>query len=53
MEAQPEYMNQGVSPNFLTMLLARAVVGIGEAGYYPAGTALMSDYFSRSTPSRG
>ena len=34
---------------FLTMLLARAILGIGEAGYYPAGTALMSDYFSRST----
>jgi MFS family permease len=38
--------------NFLTMLIARAVLGIGEAGYYPAGTALMSDYFSRSTRSR-
>ena len=38
--------------NFLSMLLARAVLGIGEAGYYPAGTALMSDYFSRSTRSR-
>src|SRR5215471_2733740 len=38
--------------NFLSMLLARAVLGIGEAGYYPAGTALMSDYFSRSTRAR-
>ncbi len=38
--------------NFLSMLLARAVLGIGEAGYFPAGTALMSDYFSRSTRSR-
>ncbi|HET8851340.1 MAG TPA: MFS transporter, partial [Ktedonobacteraceae bacterium] len=37
---------------FLTMLLARAILGIGEAGYFPAGTALMSDYFSRSTRSR-
>ena len=24
------------------------VLGIGEAGYYPAGTALLSDYFSRT-----
>lgn len=38
--------------NFLTMLIARAVLGIGEAGYFPAGIALMSDYFSRSTRSR-
>ncbi len=38
--------------NFLSMLLARAVLGIGEAGYFPAGTALLSDYFSRSTRSR-
>ncbi len=37
---------------FLTMLLARAVLGIGEAGYYPAGTALLSDYFRRSTRAR-
>src|SRR5215831_18794499 len=37
---------------FLTMLIARAVLGIGEAGYYPAGTALLSDYFSRSTRAR-
>src|SRR5215467_13573810 len=28
------------------------VLGIGEAGYFPAGTALMSDYFSRSKRSR-
>src|SRR5436309_8510643 len=28
------------------------VLGIGEAGYFPAGTALMSDYFSRTKRSR-
>src|SRR5215467_3765043 len=28
------------------------VLGIGEAGYFPAGTALMSDYFSRKKRSR-
>src|SRR5216683_6917841 len=38
--------------NFLTLFLSRMVLGIGEAGYYPAGTALMSDYFSRKKRSR-
>jgi MFS transporter, Spinster family, sphingosine-1-phosphate transporter len=28
------------------------VLGIGEAGYFPAGTALLSDYFSRAKRSR-
>ncbi len=28
------------------------VLGIGEAGYFPAGTALLSDYFERSRRSR-
>jgi MFS transporter, Spinster family, sphingosine-1-phosphate transporter len=34
--------------NFLTLFFSRMVLGIGEAGYYPAGTALLSDYFSRT-----
>jgi MFS family permease len=38
--------------SFLTLFLSRTVLGIGEAGYFPAGTALMSDYFSRSRRSR-
>jgi MFS family permease len=38
--------------SFLTLFLSRMVLGIGEAGYFPAGTALMSDYFSRSRRSR-
>ena len=38
--------------NFLTLFLSRMVLGIGEAGYFPAGTALMSDYFSREKRSR-
>ena len=38
--------------SFLTLFLSRMVLGIGEAGYFPAGTALMSDYFSRSKRSR-
>ncbi len=38
--------------SFLTLFISRMVLGIGEAGYFPAGTALMSDYFSRSKRSR-
>jgi MFS family permease len=38
--------------NFTTLFLTRMVLGIGEAGYFPAGTALMSDYFSRAKRSR-
>src|SRR5256884_8766250 len=34
--------------SFLTLFISRMVLGIGEAGYYPAGTAMLSDYFSRS-----
>src|SRR5713226_10169648 len=34
--------------NFITIFISRMVLGIGEAGYYPAGTAMLSDYFSRS-----
>ncbi|HEY6285451.1 MAG TPA: MFS transporter [Ktedonobacteraceae bacterium] len=38
--------------SFISLFLSRMVLGIGEAGYFPAGTALMSDYFSRSKRSR-
>ena len=38
--------------NFITLFLSRMVLGIGEAGYFPAGTALMSYYFSRKKRSR-
>ncbi len=38
--------------NFLSLFLSRMILGIGEAGYFPAGTALMSDYFSRAKRSR-
>ena len=33
---------------FWSLFISRMVLGIGEAGYYPAGTALLSDYFSRT-----
>ena len=41
-----------LASNFLALFLSRMVLGIGEAGYFPAGTALMSDYFSREKRSR-
>ncbi len=41
-----------LATNFTTLFLSRMVLGIGEAGYFPAGTALMSDYFNREKRSR-
>ncbi len=41
-----------LATNFTTLFISRMVLGIGEAGYFPAGTALMSDYFSRTKRSR-
>lgn len=38
--------------NFTTLFLSRMLLGVGEAGYFPAGTALMGDYFRRSSRSR-
>ena len=40
------------SVNLLTLFLSRMVLGVGEAGYFPAGTALLSDYFERARRSR-
>src|SRR5437588_2509470 len=34
--------------SFITLFISCMVLGIGEAGYYPAGTAMLSDYFSRA-----
>jgi MFS transporter, Spinster family, sphingosine-1-phosphate transporter len=38
--------------NFFSLFVSRAILGIGEAGYFPAGTALLSDYFARAKRSR-
>src|SRR5579883_1288224 len=38
--------------NFISLFFFRMLLGVGEAGYFPAGTALMSDYFSRAKRSR-
>jgi MFS transporter, Spinster family, sphingosine-1-phosphate transporter len=42
----------GFARTYAQLFLSRAIVGIGEAGYYPAGTSLMSDYFPKEQRSR-
>lgn len=42
----------GLAVGFGTLFVSRALVGIGEAGYYPAGTSLLSDYFPRTERAR-
>ncbi len=37
-----------LASGFWGLFISRMVLGIGEAGYYPAGTALLSDCFSRT-----
>jgi len=37
----------GLARSYVQLFLARAVLGIGEASYYPAGTALLGDYFGK------
>ena len=41
-----------LATNFFTLFLSRMVLGIGEAGYFPAGTAFLSDYVPRERRSR-
>ena len=42
----------GLARNYLQLFSARAVLGIGEASYYPAGTALLGDYFKKEGRAR-
>ncbi len=42
----------GFSRNFAQLFATRAVLGIGEAGYYPAGTSLLSDWFPKEQRGR-
>lgn len=42
----------GFARSYLQLFLTRAVLGIGEAGYYPAGTSLLSDYFPKEQRGR-
>lgn len=41
-----------LSFNFISLFCFRMLLGVGEAGYFPAGTAIMSDYFARAKRSR-
>src|SRR5258708_19199028 len=36
-----------LASNSLILFLSRMALGVGEAGYFPASAALISDYFSR------
>src|SRR5882724_2434870 len=38
--------------NFYILLVLLLLLGIGQAGYFPAGSALMGDYFKREERSR-
>jgi MFS transporter, Spinster family, sphingosine-1-phosphate transporter len=42
----------GLAANYAQLFLSRAAVGIGEASYYPAGTALVSDFFPKEQRGR-
>ena len=42
----------GFASSYFQLFLSRAIVGVGEASYYPAGTSLMSDYFPKELRSR-
>src|SRR2546428_726138 len=42
----------GFARSFTQLFLSRAVLGIGEASYYPAGTSLLSDYFPKEQRGR-
>jgi MFS family permease len=42
----------GFARNFAQLFLGRAIVGVGEASYYPAGTALLGDYFPKASRAR-
>src|SRR5919201_2059355 len=42
----------GLARSYVQLFIARAVLGIGEASYYPAGTALLGDSFGREGRAR-
>ena len=41
-----------VARGFGSLVITRALVGVGEASYYPAGTALLSAYYPRAARAR-
>ena len=42
----------GLSSNYLQLFVARAMVGVGEAGCSPAAHSLLTDYFPQRTRAR-
>ena len=42
----------GFARNFGQLFLSRAVLGVGEASYFPAGTSLLGDYFPKEQRGR-
>jgi MFS family permease len=42
----------GLAKNFIAVLIPRALVGLGEAGFVPGGTAMISASYSRETRGR-
>jgi MFS transporter, Spinster family, sphingosine-1-phosphate transporter len=42
----------GLARNYGQLFAARAVLGIGEASYFPAGTSLLADYFPKASRGR-
>ena len=42
----------GFARSYFHLFLSRAIVGVGEASYYPAGTSLLSDFFSKEQRAR-
>ena len=42
----------GFARNYFQLFLSRAIVGIGEASYYPAGTSMLADWFPKNQRGR-
>lgn len=42
----------GFTRNFEQLFITRAILGIGEASYYPAATSLLADFFARQVRGR-
>lgn len=42
----------GLARDFRQLLVTRAVLGVGEASYFPAGTALLGDFFGKGKRAR-
>jgi MFS family permease len=42
----------GLARSYVQLFAARALLGVGEAGYFPAGTSLLGDYFPQQSRGR-